>query len=233
MKISIRKSHARGQADHGWLKSQFSFSFADYYDPEHMGFRCLRVINEDWIAPGGGFPTHPHRDMEIFTVLVQGTLEHRDSMGNGRQLQPGQIQLMSAGSGVTHSEFNPSADEPAHLLQVWILPRTKNLTPCYTEWQPSSAQPAEPKTLIISGDGRDGAATIHQSADIYRLTLSRGESVSHTVSPGRAVWIQCIQGSARCEDTPMERGDAVYTEDEGRLTLTASSPLDALLFDLP
>jgi redox-sensitive bicupin YhaK (pirin superfamily) len=233
MKISIRKSNARGQADHGWLKSQFSFSFADYYDPEHMGFRCLRVINEDWIAPGGGFPTHPHWDMEIFTVLVQGTLEHKDSMGNGRQLKPGQIQLMSAGSGVTHSEFNPSTDEPAHLLQIWILPRTKNLTPSYTEWQPSSDQPAESKILIISGDGRDGAATIHQSADIYRLTLSPGESVSHTVAPGRAVWIQCIQGSARCEDTPMERGDAVYTEDEGRLTLTASSPLDALLFDLP
>ena len=232
MKISIRKSNARGQADHGWLKSQFSFSFADYYDPEHMGFRCLRVINEDWIAPGGGFPTHPHRDMEIFTVLVQGILEHKDSMGNGRQLKPGQIQLMSAGSGVTHSEFNPSSSEPAHLLQIWILPRTKNLTPSYTEWQPASDRAPQPKTLIIAGDGRDGAATIHQDADIYRLTLAPGESTSHTVLPGRAVWIQCIKGSARCLDAQLEQGDAVHTEDAGQLTLTATSPFDALLFDL-
>jgi len=233
MKIAIRKSHARGQADHGWLKSQFSFSFADYYDPAHMGFRCLRVINEDWIAPGGGFPTHPHRDMEIFTVLVQGTLEHKDSMGNGRQLKPGQIQLMSAGSGVTHSEFNPSSSEPAHLLQIWILPRTKNLVPSYTEWQSSSEHPPQPKTLIIAGDGRDGAATIHQDAEIYRLTLATGESVSHTVLPGRAVWIQCITGSIQCLDAHLEQGDAPHTEEEGRLTLTATSPLDALLFDLP
>lgn len=233
MKISIRKSNARGRADHGWLKSQFSFSFADYYDPAHMGFRCLRVINEDWIAPGGGFPTHPHRDMEIFTVLVRGTLEHKDSMGNGRQLKPGQIQLMSAGSGVTHSEFNPSSSEPAHLLQIWLLPRTKNLTPSYTEWQPSANRPATQKTLIIAGDGRDGAATIHQDADIHRISLAPGECVSHTVLPGRAVWIQCIQGSAVCQGTPMEQGDAIHSEDEGHLSLTATSQLDALLFDLP
>jgi redox-sensitive bicupin YhaK (pirin superfamily) len=233
MNVSIRKSASRGQSDLGWLKSRFSFSFADYYDPEHMGFRCLRVINEDWIAPGGGFPTHPHQDMEIFTVLVEGILEHKDSLGNGRQLKPGQIQLMSAGSGVTHSEFNPSSSQPAHLLQIWILPRTKSLTPSYTEWQPPCDEPGQSKTLIIAGDGRDGAATIHQNADIYRLTLAPGESVSHKIWPGRAAWIQCIQGSARCMDSPLEQGDAVYTEDEGELTLTATGPLDALLFDLP
>jgi redox-sensitive bicupin YhaK (pirin superfamily) len=233
MNISIRKSALRGQADRGWLKSQFSFSFADYYDPRHMGFRCLRVINEDWIAPGGGFPTHPHRDMEIFTVLVEGTLEHKDSMGHGCQLKPGQIQLMSAGSGVTHSEFNPSSSEPAHLLQIWILPRTQSLTPSYTEWQPPSDQSAHPKTLIIAGDGRNGAATIHQDADIYRLTLAPGESVSHQILPGRAVWIQCIRGSARCMDTQFGQGDALHTEDDGQLTITAIEPLDALLFDLP
>ena len=233
MKISIRRSDARGRADHGWLKSLFSFSFADYHDPRHMGFRCLRVINEDWIAPGGGFPTHPHRDMEIFTVLVEGILEHKDSLGNGRQLKPGQIQLMSAGSGVTHSEFNPSSSQPAHLLQIWILPHTRSLTPSYTEWQPPGDQPSQTKTLIIAGDGRAGAATIHQDADIYRLTLAPGESVSHKVRPGRAVWIQCIRGSARCTDMQLEQGDAVHSEDEGKLTLTAAAPLDALLFDLP
>jgi redox-sensitive bicupin YhaK (pirin superfamily) len=232
MKIFLRKSDARGQADHGWLKSRFSFSFADYYDPAHMGFRCLRVINEDWIAPGGGFPTHPHRDMEIFTVLLRGTLEHKDSMGNGRQLKPGQIQLMSAGSGVTHSEFNPSPTEPAHLLQIWILPRAKNLPPSYTEWQPPVGRTPRTKTLIISGDGREGAATIQQDADVHRIVLAAGESATHTVLPGRAVWIQCMQGSARCLETRLEQGDAAYTEDAGQLTLTAESPVDALLFDL-
>lgn len=233
MKISIRKSDARGRADHGWLKSQFSFSFSDYYDPEHMGFRCLRVINEDWIAPGGGFPTHPHRDMEIFTVLVQGALEHKDSLGNGRQLKPGQIQLMSAGSGVTHSEFNPSAYEAAHLLQIWILPRTKNLPPSYTEWQPPHQPHDENKTLIIAGDGREGSATIHQDTDIYRLTLAPGQSVTHKILPGRAVWIQCIRGSACCMDAHLEQGDAAHTEDAGELVLKAHDALDALLFDLP
>jgi redox-sensitive bicupin YhaK (pirin superfamily) len=235
MHISVRKSDTRGRADHGWLRSRFSFSFADYYDPRHMGFRCLRVINEDWIAPRGGFPTHPHRDMEIFTVLLEGTLEHRDSLGNGRQLKPGEIQLMSAGSGITHSEMNPSASEAAHLLQIWILPRSKNLTPGYTEWTPPADRAAQPKSLIISGDGRDGAAVIQQDTEIHRVQLAPGQSTGHTILPGRAVWIQCLSGLGRCLDVPFSQGDAVFTEDAGDLLLAADpgGPLDALLFDLP
>lgn len=201
-----------------------------------MGFRCLRVINEDWIAPGAGFPTHPHRDMEIFTVLLEGSLEHRDSLGNGRRLEPGLIQLMSAGTGITHSEFNPSATEPAHLLQIWILPRSKNLTPSYTEWKPMPDGDApSAKTLIIAGDGRDGAATIQQDADIYRLRLAPGQSVAHTVSSGRSVWLQCMGGGGLCLDVSFAQGDAVFTEDAGTLSVKATStePLDALLFDLP
>lgn len=236
MHISIRKSDERGSGDHGWLRSRFSFSFADYFDPQHMGFRCLRVINEDWIAPGGGFPTHPHRDMEIFTVLLEGALEHRDSLGNGRQLKPGEIQLMSAGTGITHSEFNPSATETAHLLQIWILPRAKHLTPGYTEWKPSPTHGTpQSKTLIIAGDGREGAATIQQDADIHRLRLAPGESTNHTVLSGRAAWIQCLSGAGSCLGVSFAQGDAVFTEDAGTLSLAATSkgPLDALLFDLP
>ena len=235
MNILTRKSGERGRADHGWLKSRFSFSFADYYDPSHMGFRCLRVINEDWIAPGGGFPTHPHRDMEIFTVLLEGTLEHRDSLGNGRQIKPGEIQLMSAGSGITHSEFNPSATEAAHLLQIWILPRARHLTPGYTDWKPAPGQAACSKSLIISGDGREGSATIQQDVTIYRLNVSPDQSISHTVLPGRALWLQCMRGSGICTGVAFDQGDAVHTEDAGTVSIQATSagPLDALLFDLP
>ncbi len=232
MKLTIRKSNRRGQADHGWLKSAHTFSFADYYDPAHMGFRSLRVINEDWIAPGSGFPTHPHRDMEIFTVMVAGTLEHRDSMGNGRQIKPGQIQLMSAGSGVTHSEFNPSPEEPAHLLQIWILPATPGLEPGYTEWHPDPARENDPKVLVISRDGREGSATIHQDANIFRLRLEPGATASHAVEPGRGAWLQVISGAADLNGTALSAGDAASTEDPGTLKITATQPLEALLFDL-
>jgi redox-sensitive bicupin YhaK (pirin superfamily) len=235
MNIAIRKSGARGQADHGWLKSRFSFSFSEYYDPAHMGFRCLRVINEDWISPGGGFPTHPHRDMEIFTVLLEGTLEHRDSLGNGQQIKPGEIQLMTAGSGITHSEFNPSATEAAHLLQIWILPRARNLTPGYTDWKPSASLVDGFKSLIISSYGREGSATIQQDVRIYRLSLPTGKGVTHAVEGGRAVWLQCMRGSGNCMEVPFSQGDGVHTEDAGTLFIEATSatPLDALLFDLP
>ena len=232
MKTTIRKSSARGHANHGWLDSRHTFSFADYYDPGHMGFRSLRVINEDHVAPGAGFPTHPHRDMEIFSYVVGGTLEHKDSMGNGRQLKPGQIQLMSAGSGVTHSEFNPSRSEPTHLLQIWIKPRVHGLTPSYTEWHPSPETESLPKVLVISPDGRENSATIQQDADIYRIRLRAGETVSHDLSPGRGIWLQLISGKLVAAGAALEPGDAISTESAGRFEITASTDAEALLFDL-
>jgi redox-sensitive bicupin YhaK (pirin superfamily) len=232
MKLKVRKSFERGHAHHGWLDSRHTFSFADYYDPDHMGFRSLRVINQDRIAANEGFPTHPHRDMEIFSYILEGALEHKDSMGNGRRLEPGQIQLMSAGTGVTHSEFNPSPIENAHLLQIWIKPHSQGLTPSYTEWHPSSETENAAKVLVISSDGRDDSATIHQDADVWRIRLKGGESVSHEVRPGRGVWVQLIKGTMALNETQLSEGDAASTEDAGTLTMTAAEDSEALLFDL-
>ena len=232
MKMNIRRSSDRGHANHGWLDSRHTFSFADYYDPAQMGFRSLRVINEDHVAPGGGFPTHPHRDMEIFSYVVGGTLEHKDSMGNGRQLQPGQIQLMSAGSGVAHSEFNPSRSEPAHFLQIWIKPRAQGLTPSYTEWHPSPETENSAKVLVISPDGRDHSASIRQEADIYRIRLHAGETVDHDLLAGRGLWLQVITGKLSANGTALEPGDAISTETPGKLSLRANETSEALLFDL-
>jgi len=233
MKTTLRKSLERGHADHGWLDSYHTFSFADYYDPAHMGFRSLRVINQDRIAPGGGFPTHPHRDMEIFSYLVEGALQHKDSLGNGRVLLPGQIQMMSAGKGVLHSEFNPSDKEISHLLQIWIQPEQPGLVPSYTEWHPDPAQDREPKVLVISRDGRDSSATIHQDADVYRVRLGTSGSIAHEVKSGRGVWFQLIKGTATINGTTLAPGDALSTEDAGTLTITTSAgEAEALLFDL-
>lgn len=232
MKTNLRKSSDRGHANHGWLDSHHSFSFADYYDPAHMGFRSLRVINEDRVAAGGGFPTHPHRDMEIFSYVVAGTLEHKDSMGNGRQLKPGQIQLMSAGSGVAHSEFNPSRSESAHFLQIWIKPRAHGLTPSYTEWHPSAESENQNKVLVISPDGRNNSATIQQDADIYRIRLKAGETLSHDLKPGRGLWLQLISGKLTADGNSLEPGDAASTENAGSFQITATEDAEALLFDL-
>lgn len=232
MKLKIRKSNDRGHFDHGWLDTFHTFSFADYYDPRHMGFRSLRVINQDIIGPGVGFPTHPHADMEIFSYILYGALEHKDSMGNGRVLEPGQIQLMSAGSGVTHSEFNPSKTEPASLLQIWLRPSERGLKPSYTEWHPDPAKENDPKVLVISSDGRDGSATIHQDADIYRVRLQAGQSLTHDVSNGRGAWFQLIKGNVTVEGSTFQPGDAFSTDDTGTLTITASDNVEALLFDL-
>lgn len=232
MKLKIRRSNERGHAQHGWLDSYHTFSFADYYDPAHMGFRSLRVINQDVIAAGAGFPTHPHSDMEIFSYILRGGLQHKDSMGNGRVLLPGQIQLMSAGKGVTHSEFNPSKTEDASLLQIWLRPNERGLTPSYTEWHPDPAKEDEPKVLVISPDGRDGSATIHQDADIYRVRLAAGASVSHEVRVGRGAWFQLIAGTITLNGQTLHPGDAVSTEDSGEWTLTAGEKAEGLLFDL-
>ncbi len=230
--LNIRRADERGHADHGWLNSHHTFSFADYYDPAHMGFRSLRVINDDRVAPGMGFGTHPHRDMEIFSYVLEGTLEHKDSMGNGRQLKPGQIQLMSAGRGVAHSEYNPSASEPLHFLQIWIQPRERGLAPSYTEWHPKPDLADAPKVLVISPDGRDGSATIHQDADVYRIRLKPGQSVTHSLKPGRGAWLQVADGALTLNGAPLRTGDGASTEAPGTLTLTATKPTEAILFDL-
>jgi redox-sensitive bicupin YhaK (pirin superfamily) len=230
--LKIRKADERGHGDHGWLDSRHTFSFADYYDPDHTGFRSLRVINDDRVAPGRGFGTHPHRDMEIFSYVLEGTLEHKDSMGNGRQLKPGEIQLMSAGRGVAHSEFNPSKSGPLHFLQIWIEPRERGLAPGYTEWRPKPEQAEAAKVLVISPDGRDGSATIHQDADIYRVRLKPGQTVEHKLAPGRAAWLQIAEGAMDLNGHALATGDGASTDEPGTLTLTATRQTEGLLFDL-
>lgn len=230
--LNIRRANERGHADHGWLNSHHTFSFADYYDPEHMGFRSLRVINDDRVAPGKGFGMHPHRDMEIFSYVLEGTLEHKDNIGNGRQLKPGRIQLMSAGQGVTHSEFNPSPTEPLHFLQIWIQPRETGLTPSYTEWHPKAENAKASKVLVISPDGRDDSATIHQDVDVYRIRLEPGQTVTHELKQGRGAWLQIAEGAVALNGVALETGDGASTEAAGQIELTATKQTEALLFDL-
>lgn len=232
LSIKVRPAAERGHADHGWLKSAHTFSFADYYDPAHMGFRTLRVINDDIIAPGGGFGTHPHRDMEIFSYILEGALEHKDSMGNGRILRPGQIQLMSAGAGVTHSEFNPSATAPARLLQIWIRPNARSLKPSYTEWHPDPRRDRDPKVLVISPDGRDGSAVIHQDAEVHLLRLEPGARALHTLAEGRGAWLQIAKGAMTLNGTSLAEGDAAAVEEPGALEFGSQTGAEALLFDL-
>ena len=231
MKLTIRKSQERGHANHGWLDSRHTFSFADYYDPAHMGFRSLRVINEDYIEPGAGFPTHPHRDMEIFSYIVSGVLEHRDSMGNRRQLMPGQIQLMRAGTGVTHSEFNPSPTERVHLLQIWIEPRKKGLPPAYTEWVPSPGAEREGKTLVISPDARQGSARIEQDVRVYLVRLEEGQDLAHELAAGHGLWFQLIQGAVETTAGHLEAGVAGSSDEAGGFAARACGGVEALLFD--
>ena len=230
--LNIRRANERGHADHGWLNSYHTFSFADYYDPAHVGFRSLRVINDDRVAPGQGFGTHPHREMEIFSYVLEGALQHKDSLGNGSVLKPGQIQLMSAGRGVTHSEFNPSRTEPLHFLQIWIQPRQQGLAPSYTEWHPSAEQRDALKTLVISPDGRNGSAKIHQDAEVYRIRLQPGQTVTHGLKANRGAWLQIAEGSLALKGIDLTTGDGASTEQAGMLTLKASQPTEALLFDL-
>lgn len=231
--LTIRRAGARGHANHGWLDSWHTFSFADYYDPAHMGFRSLRVINDDRIAPSGGFPTHPHRDMEIFSYLLAGHLAHEDSMGNRRVLGPGEIQLMRAGTGVRHSEFNPSLSEPAHLLQIWITPDTRGLEPAYTEWTPATGAASEVKTLVISQDGREGSATIASDASIYLLKLQPGTGTHHQLAAGRGLWLHIAKGSASVNGIQLHGGDAISLEKPGEIQISATDESsEAILFDL-
>jgi len=232
MNLTVRRSGERGFADHGWLVARHSFSFADYYDPAHMAFRSLRVINQDLVAPGMGFPAHGHKDMEIFTYVLEGAIEHKDSMGNHAQLKPGQIQVMSAGSGVKHSEINPSKTERLHLIQVWIMPDRANLAPRYAEWTPTVEQLDAPKVLIISNDGREGSAHISQDADVYRVKSKSAETISHDLRAGRGLWFQLIGGDVEVGGVQLSPGDAVRSEDAGTFVFKSVGPIEALLFDL-
>ncbi len=231
---TIRKSAERGPTDFGWLKSMHSFSFGEYHDAAHMGFRTLRVINEDRVAPGGGFPAHAHRDMEIFSYVLSGALEHKDSLGNARTLKPGQVQLMSAGSGVRHSEYNPSANEPVHFLQIWIEPAARGLKPSYTEWMP----PAGPvkttaKNLIISPDGRENSAIIHQDALVWHLKGAQGETLAHPLGASRGLWLQVMRGAFSVGGQTLHAGDGASFVAAGDYTFTSEDAAsESLLFDL-
>ena len=232
MNLTVRRSGERGFADHGWLVARHSFSFADYYDPAHMAFRSLRVINQDLVAPGMGFPAHGHKDMEIFTYVLEGAIEHKDSMGNHAQLKPGQIQVMSAGSGVKHSEVNPSKTERLHLIQVWIMPDRPSLKPRYAEWTPTPEQLDASKVLIISNDGREGSAHISQDADVYRVKTTSAGTISHELRAGRGLWFQLIGGDVEIGDVKLAPGDAVRSEVAGTFVFKSAGPVEALLFDL-
>jgi hypothetical protein len=228
--ITLRKAEDRGHANHGWLDTWHSFSFADYYDPAHMGFGALRVINDDVIAPGQGFGTHGHRDMEIVTYMLEGALQHKDSMGNGSVIRPGEVQRMSAGTGVMHSEFNASASEAAHLLQIWILPRERNLAPGYEQKRFPDEDKRGRLRLVASPDGRDGSVTLHQDAGIYAALIAPGGQLTHDLAPGRLAYLHVARGRVRLNGLAMTGGDGARVEDESRLTLDGEGEI--LLFDL-
>jgi redox-sensitive bicupin YhaK (pirin superfamily) len=239
--IDIRPAGRRGHTDIGWLDSRHSFSFGDYYDPANMGFRVLRVINDDRIAAGGGFPTHPHRDMEILTWVLSGSLAHEDSLGHAETLRPGDLQFMTAGTGLTHSEYNASDAEPVHLLQIWVLPRRRGLTPAYGQRTFPLAEREGRLRLVASADGRERSVVINQDADLYVATLRPGQEVAHTPRPGRSAWVQVARGSVSLNGRRLAEGDGAAVsppageagESVGTLTLRAETPAEALLFDLP
>lgn len=230
--IQVRKAAERGASRTDWLDSRHSFSFADYHDPKHMGFRALRVINEDRIAPGAGFPSHPHRDMEIITYVLEGAVEHRDSLGTGSVIRPGEIQRMSAGTGIVHSEFNSSRSELLHLLQIWLLPGQRGIAPGY-EQRPFDRAAARGKFALLAGpQGDSQAVTIHQDATLAVAILKAGESVIHELARGRYAWIQIARGAVTLDGERLSTGDGAAIEDRGVFTIAASEPAEVLLFDL-
>jgi redox-sensitive bicupin YhaK (pirin superfamily) len=231
--ITVRRGHERGHIDHGWLDTWHTFSFGDYYDPQHMGFSVLRVINDDRVAPGAGFPMHSHRDMEIVTYVLEGALEHKDSLGNGSIIQPGEVQRMSAGRGITHSEFNPSSKDPVHLLQIWIEPSQNGADPGYEQKTFPFEERKGRLRLIASGDGRDGSLTIHQDASLYDTLLEPGDSVSYAVVPGRRLYLHVARGDMMMDGLGLHQGDGVRIKQEREIRLTADGLGEALLFDLP
>jgi redox-sensitive bicupin YhaK (pirin superfamily) len=230
--LTIRKGNERGITDFGWLDSRHTFSFGDYQDPRHHQFRALRVINDDRVAPGGGFPTHPHRDMEILTCVLSGQLEHRDSMGNGEVIHAGEWQAMTAGTGITHSEFNPSKKEPVHLLQIWLFPDKRGHTPGYQQRLFTDAEKAGQLRLVASPDGEDGSLVIHQDARVYQSKLTGGQSATHVLAPGRAAFVHVATGAATVNGTKLVGGDAVAVEQEPAVTIRGDESAEVLMFDL-
>ncbi len=230
--ITLRKSADRGHADYGWLDTHYTFSFADYYDPAHMGFRGLRVINEDVVAPGGGFPTHGHRDMEIVTYVLSGAIEHKDSLGSGEVLRPGELQRMSAGRGVQHSEFNPSRTDPLHLLQVWILPERSGTAPEYEQKPIPETERHNKLGLLATREPTGSALTIHADATIYGSLLDKDQTVTHELPPGRHAWLQLARGKVRLNGLELSAGDGASATAERKLEITALEPSEFLLFDL-
>lgn len=230
--LTVRPSQARGYADHGWLKSFHSFSFADYFDPQHMGWGNLRVINEDWIAPGKGFGTHGHRDMEIVTYVLEGALAHKDSMGNVEAILPGEVQRMSAGTGVRHSEFNHALDATTHLLQIWIQPNVMNVTPSYEQKAFSSAVKQGQLCLVASANGAHGSVKIHADARLYAGLFATGETATLAMAPGRKAYVHLVRGKLAVNGVALVTGDAALLADEPLITLTDAAEAEVLVFDL-
>ncbi len=230
--INIRRSNERGGGDYGWLNTRHTFSFDQYHDPRFMGFRSLRVINEDRVAPGGGFPTHPHRDMEIITYVLEGALEHKDSLGTGSVIRPGDGQRMSAGKGIRHSEMNHSDKEPVHLLQIWIMPDRQGYEPSYEQKAFPESEKHGRLRLIASPDGKDGSVSIHQDARLYVSLLSPDQSVTHDLAKGRYAWLQLAKGALELNGKSLVQGDGAAISDERTLDIKATEDVEVLLFDL-
>jgi len=230
--FTIRRSEDRGQVNHGWLDTYHTFSFASYRDPKHTRFRALRVMNEDRIAPGQGFGTHPHDNMEIVTYVLSGALEHRDSMGNGEVLRPGEFQRMSAGTGITHSEFNPSQDEPVHLYQIWLFPEKRGIEPSYEQKSFETADRHNRLRLVASRDAADGSLLIHQDARIFLTTLENAAQVRHELADSRHAWLQVLRGNVSANGHDLKAGDGAAVSDERRLAIQANEEAEVMLFDL-
>lgn len=231
--MTIRASGDRGQVNFGWLDSRHTFSFGNYYDPAHMSFGTLRVINEDKVTPGQGFATHGHRDMEIITYVLAGELAHKDSIGNGASIRPGDVQRMSAGTGIMHSEYNASATDPVHLLQIWVLPATQGLAPSYEQTYFAPEEKRDRWRLLGSPDGRDGSVTIHQDLDLYATVLQPQATVTHLLAAGRQAWVQVAQGAVQLNGHALTAGDGAALKDETTLTLVSTSTdAEVLLFDM-
>jgi redox-sensitive bicupin YhaK (pirin superfamily) len=232
MPLALRKSDSRGKANFGWLDSRHSFSFGEYHDPAHMGFGPLRVINDDRVAAGGGFAPHGHRDMEIISYVLDGGLQHQDSLGNGSVIRPGDVQRMSAGSGIRHSEYNASKTDPVHFLQIWIIPERQGIAPGYEQKTFSPQDKQGRLRLVASRDGRDGSVTLHRDADMYATLLGAGEAVHHDLKPGRGAWIHVARGSVSLNGTKLTAGDGASLDTPGPLTLDQGQDAEVLLFDM-